>query len=66
MTTFNVETGRDKLEFAENLVREALEKVSKKLPKDEDLYVDMGWTSQEFVIEEMGGTTGKAFSSNWC
>lgn len=66
MTDFQVNTGKDEIGKAEELVQEAIEKVSEKLSKDDELYVDVGWTSQEFVIEEMGGTTGKAFSSNWC
>ncbi|MEF8880626.1 MAG: DUF2268 domain-containing putative Zn-dependent protease [Candidatus Nanohaloarchaea archaeon] len=60
-----IKTGKKDLEKAEKKVVEGLERVSSELPKDDDLDIDLGWTSQDFVVENMNGTTGKCINSEW-
>lgn len=50
---------------AKELVSEALEKAEKHLPRDNDYTVSISWTEQEFVIERMDGTTGRAHSAKF-
>lgn len=60
--SFTVNSGKGDIEDAEKAAEKGLEKVSSELPKEKDLDVDLGWTSQEFVVEEMGGATGMTFN----
>ncbi len=65
MTDFSIHSGKGHIEEAEEAVEEGLERISDVLPKEDELDIDIGWTSQDFVVDEMGGTTGKAINSGW-
>lgn len=53
------------METAREIVSDALVKAEEHLPKDEDYSVSLGWTEQDFVIENMDGTYGRAHSSSF-
>lgn len=57
-----INSGKEDMSEAEKQVEEGLELISRKLPKEIEADVDVCWTSQDFVIEEMGGSTGKAIN----
>lgn len=50
---------------ARGLVSEALRKAEEELPADFDYTVSIGWTGQDFVIENMDGTHGRTFSADF-
>lgn len=60
-----INTGKDDLEEAEKQVLKGLELISEDLKKEDELDIDVAWTSQNFVVEKMGGSTGKAINSCW-
>ncbi len=53
------------MEKAEKQIQKGLDLISEELSKEKYLDIDVCWTSQDFVVEEMGGTTGKAINSSW-
>jgi len=53
------------LEEARKLVSEALEKAEKNLPRETDYTVSIAWTEQEFVLDRMDGTSGRAHSADF-
>ncbi len=53
------------LETARKLVSEALEKAEENLPREDDYTVSLAWTDQDFVIERMDGTSGRAHSAHF-
>ncbi|WEL22992.1 DUF2268 domain-containing putative Zn-dependent protease [Candidatus Nanohalovita haloferacivicina] len=60
-----INSGKEDMEEAEKQVEEGLDLISEKLQKEIELYIDVCWTSQDFVVEEMGGSTGKAINPSW-
>ena len=55
----------DNLETAREIVLEALVEAEDMLPKDEEYGVSLGWTEQDFVIENMDGTHGRAHNASF-
>ena len=63
--THRINTGKEDMEKAEKQIQKGLDLISEELSKKKDLDIDVCWTSQDCVVEEMGGTTGKAINSSW-
>ena len=62
---YSINSGKENLRIAKKKVREGLEIAKTELDKKDNLNIDLAWTSQEFVIENMNGTTGKCINSEW-
>nr|EGQ40438.1 MAG: putative Zn-dependent protease, DUF2268 [Candidatus Nanosalinarum sp. J07AB56] len=52
------------LQEARRHAKKALRKSRERLQKDEPVKLCLGWTEDEFVLENMDGVTGHAFSSD--
>ncbi len=61
----DIKPDQKELEAARELVSEALEKAEKELPREDEYTVSLSWTEQQFVIERMDGTSGRAHSAHF-
>lgn len=60
-----VKPSKQDLKEAREVVSEALKKAEKRLPRKDDYTVSLGWTEQDFVIDRMDGTHGRAYSAKF-
>lgn len=57
---YTINLNKENLEEAKAIIGTALTEAKEKLPIDQDLAVELGWTESDFVIEEMDGASGYA------
>ncbi len=63
MTQLKPET--EELEEAKEIAQEGVKMASEHLSKNEEVKIGFGWTEEPFVLENMGGVSGRTFSSNY-
>lgn len=63
MTQFKPET--EELEEAKEIAQKGVDMASEHLPKNKEIKIGFGWTEEPFVLENMGGVSGKSFGSTY-